>query len=276
MRFSLYALAFCLFVTPAAAQTYAWKADAPRETLERRIAPPDGFVRESAQPGSFAAWLRGLPLKPVGAPVLLFNGATKPRQDVHAAVIDIDTGTRDLQQCADAIMRLRAEWLYGNRRLGDIAFNYTSGARVDFARWSKGNRPSADGRNWSSGAKVDDSYASFKRYMTQVFAYAGTYSLERELKPVKPGTVPAIGDVFIKGGFPGHAVLVADTARNPATGETRFLLIQSFMPAQDMHILKRPGTTDALPWYTATADGSLQTPEWPFPPGSHKRWPAGN
>jgi hypothetical protein len=40
--------------------------------------------------------------------VLLYNGAPKFRQDVHAAVIDIDVGTRDLQQCADATMRLRA------------------------------------------------------------------------------------------------------------------------------------------------------------------------
>jgi hypothetical protein len=43
----------------------------------------------------FCDWLRGLPLKPAGAPVLLFNGAPKFRQDVHAAVIDIDVGTRD-------------------------------------------------------------------------------------------------------------------------------------------------------------------------------------
>ncbi len=274
---SLLALALVItaqhVATPATAQTYSWKVDAARETLESRFAPPAGFVREPAAAGSFGTWLRGLPLKPDGAPVLLFSGATKPRQDVHAAVIDIDTGTRDLQQCADAIMRLRAEWLYGSRRSNDIAFNYTSGARVDFARWSKGGRPSADGRTWSNGAKPDDSYASFKRYMIQVFAYAGTHSLERELKAVAPGSPPEIGDVFIRGGFPGHAVLVADVARHPPTGETRFLLIQSFMPAQDMHILKHPDNASGSPWYTPTADGSLQTPEWPFPAGSHKRWP---
>ncbi len=52
-------------------------------------------------------------MKPAGAPVLTYTGAPKWRQDVHVAVIDIDVGKRDLQQCADAIMRLRGEWLYG-------------------------------------------------------------------------------------------------------------------------------------------------------------------
>ena len=51
-------------------------------------------------------------MKPANAPVLIYTGAQKWRQDVHAAVIDIDVGRRDLQQCADAIMRLRAEWLF--------------------------------------------------------------------------------------------------------------------------------------------------------------------
>ena len=125
----------------------------------------------------------------------------------------------------------------------------------------------------STTGRPDDGYASFKRYMIQVFAYAGTASLEKELKPVKTGTGVEIGDVFIKGGFPGHAVLVADVVRSPATGETRFLLIQSFIPAQDMHVLKQPGAGTVSPWYSAPADGALQTPEWPFPPGSHRRWP---
>jgi hypothetical protein len=66
--------------------------------------------------------------------------------------------------------------------------------------------------------------------MHVVLAYAGTYSLEHELKPVPLGDIE-IGDVFVKGGFPGHAVLVADMVENSATGEKRFLLIQSYMPA---------------------------------------------
>ena len=72
--------------------------------------------------------------------------------------------------------------------------------------------------------------------MDVVFAWAGTYSLERELKPAALADIAA-GDVFIKGGFPGHAVLVADVVENRTTGEKRFLLLQSYMPAQDIHVL---------------------------------------
>lgn len=55
--------------------------------------------------GSFAEYLRNLPLKPHGTKVKYYNGEEKPN-DVYVAVIDIDVGTRDLQQCADAVIRL--------------------------------------------------------------------------------------------------------------------------------------------------------------------------
>jgi len=218
-----------------------------------RAAPP-GFVRVPAAPESWAGWLRRLPMKPAGAPVLTFTGTKKGRQDVHAAVIDIDVGNRDLQQCADAIMRLRAEWLYASGRQHEIAFNDTEGKRLSFS--TRGNH----------------GYPSFRTFMNYVFAYAGTYSLERELRRVELGTL-AIGDVFIKGGFPGHAVLVADMAENAETGEKRFLLVQSYMPAQDMHVLKNPAAADGSPWYPAAFDGELITPEWNFAPGALRRWP---
>lgn len=254
---------------------YAWRTGLPtRETLASRIAPPPGFERAAAGPASFAAWLRGLPLKAPGAPVLLHTGAPKFRQDVHVAVIDIDVGTRDLQQCADAAMRLRAEWLFAAGRTAEIAFNDTgAGKPIAFARWAGGERPRISGRSlsWSRSAGPDASYASFRRYMDVVFTWAGTYSLERELIP-KPVGELAAGDLFIKGGFPGHAVLVADVVENRATGEGRFLLVQSFMPAQEMHVLKNPRDADGSPWYPLSFGDQLVTPEWVFPRESLRRW----
>ncbi|MFN3868347.1 MAG: DUF4846 domain-containing protein [Hyphomicrobiaceae bacterium] len=242
------------------------------DTLARRFPPPAGFQRTAAEPRSFAAWLRGLPLKPQGSAVLLHTGSPKWRQDVHAAVIDIDTGPRDLQQCADAIMRLRAEWLWSIGAKNRIAFDYTGGGRVPFSRGARGERPSESGKSWSRGGKADDSYAAFRRYLTGVFTYAGTYSLERELRAVPDGETLQAGDVFIKGGFPGHAVIVADVVENPRTGEQRVLLMQSFMPAQDIHVLKNPAARDGSPWYAAPVSWPLATPEWTFPKGSLKRW----
>lgn len=235
---------------------YGWLSAAatPDATLAQRIQPPAGFQRTPAPVGSFAAWLRGLPMRPEGAPVLTHTGNLKWRQDVHAAVVDIDIGKRDLQQCADAIMRLRAEWLFSHRRDREIAFNDTKGKRMRFAN-----------------AKRRD-HAGLRKYMDLVFAYAGTYSLERELKPASPEAMQ-ISDVFIRGGFPGHAVLVADMVENTTTGEKRFLLLQSYMPAQDMHILKNPSATDGSPWYAADFGEELVTPEWKFPKTALKRWP---
>lgn len=242
--------------TAEARPTYGWASEKRAATpLATRIAPPAGFTRMAAEKGSFADWLRGLPMKPEGAPVLTHTGKLKWRQDVHTDVIDIDVGERDLQQCADAIMRLRAEWLYSARRDKDIAFNDTKGKRLIFV-----NR-----------AKRTD-YPGLRRYLNYVFAYAGTYSLERELKPVAIEEMQ-IGDVFIRGGFPGHAVLVADMAENRDTGEKRFLLLQSYMPAQDIHVLKNPAADDGSPWYSAAIGETLVTPEWTFPRSQLRRWP---
>jgi hypothetical protein len=259
----------------AAPGDYRWLGgNAPMVSLAERIAPPAGFVREAAPAGSWAAWLRGLPMRPPGAEVRLHTGALKANQAAHVAVVDIDVGRRDLQQCADAVMRLRAEWLYAAGRFGDIGFNYTNGVRVPYARWMRGERPKPQGARvlWSRSGRADGRYASFRSYMDQIFSYAGTASLERELKTVPVEDI-RIGDVFIKGGFPGHAVLVADVAVHPQTRERRFLLLQSFMPAQDMHILKNPNAGDGGAWYRTDFGADLVTPEWTFRRTALRRWP---
>ena len=236
------------------------------------LRPPAGFVRVAAGPGTWSDWLRSLPLKPQGTPIRLYTGALKPHQDSHAAVIDIDIGNRDLQQCADAVIRLRAEWLWSQRRLGDIAFTYTGGGRVAYARWAQGERPTPDGRVWKPVGAADASYAAFRKYLEHVMSYAGTASLEKELKPVRVEEL-SIGDVFIKGGFPGHAVLVIDLVHHPVTGENRVLLAQSHMPAQDIHILKNPESPDGSPWYSTGFRELLVTPDWTFQRTALRRWP---
>lgn len=234
---------------------YSWpSAKSGSGTLAARIAPPAGFERVPMPAGSWGDWLRGLPMKPTGSAVSTYTGAPKWRQDVHEAVVEIDIGKRDLQQCADAVMRLRAEWLFASGRARDIAFNDTDGKRRSFAKQS------------------NQDYSAFRKFMDLVFAYAGTWSLERELKPTKVDDMQ-IGDVFIKGGFPGHAVLVTDLVHNPATGEKRFLLTQSYMPAQDIHVLKNPNSKDGSPWYATDFGEQLETPEWNFPRKALKRWP---
>jgi hypothetical protein len=234
--------------------------------LRERIVPPSGYRPAPTAPGSFGQWLAELPLKPGVPPVQLYDGRPKSRQDVHAAVIDIDVGRRDLQQCADALIRLRTEYLYSVGRLSDIHFNFTSGHRADFTKWAEGYRPLVLGNRvtWQKTARSDESYDSLRAYLDKVFQYAGTLSLSKELAPVADLSEMQIGDMFIRGGTPGHAVIVVSMAVNDETGEKLFLLAQSYMPAQDIHVLRNPVDSSRSPWYRTDFGDTLVTPEYRF------------
>ncbi len=236
--------------------------------LVNRIALPVGYERLPVPSNSFAEWLRHLPLKEGNPPVYLFNGQQKGNQQAQFAVINMDVGKQDLQQCADAVMRLRAEYLLATEQHSAIHFNFTNGDKCDYQEWKKGVRPVINGNkvSWLQKAQPDASYTNFKKYMTKVFQFAGTQSLSKELKPVRNLTDIEAGDVFIRGGFPGHAVMVMDVAVHRETGKKVFMLAQSYMPAQEMHILKNPNVApnESTPWYSTDFEGSLATPEWVF------------
>lgn len=246
------------------------------EPVELRIPPPPGAERLPLPPDSFGSWLRRLPLKRGNPPVMLFDGRPKANQQAHAAVLDLDVGPRDLQQCADAAIRLRAEYLFSLGRPDAIHFDFTSGDRADFSRWSRGDRPVVQGSRvrWvSRAARADASYASFRRYLDVVFTYAGSYSLGRELRSVASTRQMQPGDVLVEGGFPGHVVTVLDMAEERGTGRRYFLLAQGYMPAQEIHLLRNPGDPGLSPWYRLDDFVErLVTPEWTFRPEHLKRW----
>ncbi len=256
-------------------QDYSWlERYDTTQTIQHRIAPPDGYARLEVDTSGFGYWLRGLPLKEAGTAVRLFDGREKHRQDVHTAVIDIDVGTRDLQQCADAVIRLRAEFLFARGKYDRISFNFTSGDMASFRNWIRGFRPLVNGNQvtWRKTAPVDSSYRCFRSYLETIFMYAGSYSLDKQLRMVDNPKDIAIGDVFIEGGFPGHAVIVVDVAVNSATGEKVFLLAQSYMPAQVVHVLIYPSDSTLGPWYDCNFGDILVTPEWTFKKHQLKRF----
>ena len=233
-------------------------------TILERFNPPEGYERISYEEDSFAYFLQNLPLKEYGEKVYYFDGREKSR-DVHISVIDIDTGDRDLQQCADAIMRLRGEYLYHMKQYEKIHFDFTNGFKAEYAKWLEGYRISVEGTEvkWFSGADYDNSYETFLKYMDMIFAYAGTLSLSKELDEVGSLEQLKPGDIFIQGGSPGHAVIVVDVAVNADTNDKVFLLAQSYMPAQDMHILQNLTDESLNPWYSINFN-KLITPEWTF------------
>lgn len=226
---------------------------------------PAGYVRLPQAENSYGSWLRNRPLKKDNT-VYLYNRKPKNNQDAQYAVLDIDVGNKDLQQCADAAIRLRADYLYARRQYDAIAFLFTNGFNCDYRHYASGYRLQVTNRGctWIKKSGEDFSYATFRQYLDLVYSYAGTQSLQQQLRPV-PFTGIRPGHVLLQSRQPyGHAVTVMDMAYQPGTGDTIFLLAQSYMPAQDIHILKNPAHKNLSPWYSVRFSGNLETPEWTF------------
>ncbi len=217
-------------------------------TIQTRFKPPVGFKRNTVSQNSFAGYLRNLPLKPAGSKVKYYDGTTKDNL-VYTAVVNMDIGNRNLQQCADAVIRLRGEYFFSQKVYDKIEFNFTNGFAAKYSEWIKGNRINVNGNkvSWQKTAKPSNTYQDFRNFMNIVFSYAGTLSLAKSLKSKDIKDISE-GDVFIRGGSPGHAVIVVDVARNKA-GERVFLLAQSYMPAQETQILKNFNDDELSPWY---------------------------
>lgn len=241
-------------------------------TIKDRYLPIEGYIRTEYAKGSFAEFLRNQKLKPYGEKVLYYDGREKSSNGVYDSVFDVDIGNRDLHQCADAIMLLRAEYLYSLEQYDKISFNFVSGFKAGYYMWMDGYRIDVQGNHveYYKAAEPSNSYEVFRKYMDMVFAYSGTLSLEKELVSISIDNIN-IGDVFIVGGSPGHAVIVVDMAVN-SSGDKTFLLAQSYMPAQQTQILINPMDEDISPWYSLKGKEKLETPQWTFELNTLKGW----
>lgn len=224
--------------------------------LAARIPAPQGYKRVDVTEGSFAHFLRNLPLKPAGSDLHYHTGQVKERK-YAGAVVNMDFGKSANEQCADAIIFLRASYLWKTRQYAKISFCFTNGFKAEYAKWAQGYRI-RNNNAWVKTQKADYGYQSFRKYLHLVFQYAGTASLSQELKPIGRcwATDIQAGDVIIKGGFPGHAEMVVDVAENDK-GERIVLLAQSFMPAQEIEVFPQ--------WFSPSSNGTrLVTPAWTF------------
>jgi len=225
----------------------------PKQIAE--IALPNGFQRIKTVPNTFEYWLQHYPLLKDNT-VYLYDGNSKSNQQLHEAVLDISIGNKNLQQCADAVVRLKAEYYFSKKEYSKIVFN--AGKTVfDFNAF-------ASKRNCFS-------HECLLEFLENVFNNYGTYNLEEQLHTVANYSSLTIGNVFIKGGAPGHAMLVVDVAVNATTGEKIFLLAQSFMPAQSVHVVKNLKDNWLSPWYSCNSE-SVKTPGWTFTQAQLKKW----
>jgi len=214
-------------------------------TVKTRFNIPQGFTRVDSEDGSFGSYLQNLPLRPNGTPALHFDGTSKLNTSAYCAVVDLPFNGNSNYQCADAVMRLRAEYLFSQKRYNEIEFLYVSGKKSNYTTYLGGKTPTKENL-WS--------------YMCGVFCYANTYSLNKQLTSKSTDDLQ-IGDVFVIGGFPGHAVIVVDKCVNKK-GEVKFMLAQSYMPAQDIQILV--GDNGESPWYDLNFGEYLYSAEYTF------------
>jgi hypothetical protein len=228
-------------VKPASVNTYKQIKSIPL---------PAGFERVKTDSTSFSHYLRNINLKEQTT-VYLYNGEPKRNQTAQYALLNISVGNADLQQCADAVMRLRAEYFFEQKQFNQIIFYDNNNTAYDFA--------------------APYTREHFDKYLNRVFGMCGSASLAKQLKPVNNFAAIEPGDVLIRGGFPGHAVIVMDVAIN-AAGKKIYLLAQSYMPAQDIHVLKNPTNEDLSPWYEVNDDTVIQTPEYTFLQNELMRW----
>lgn len=241
------------------------------KTLEERIIVPEGYERTQCEKGSLGDFLRSYEMKEDASPVLLYNGKAKRNQTAHQAVFLLPIEEEDLQQCADSVMRVYAEYYWETKQYDKIAFHFVNGFLAEYGKWREGYRIQIEGNDvrWIKSAGYDASYECFQKYLRIVFSYAGTLSMENESHQIGLSDIQ-VGDVFLKGGSPGHVVLAVDMCENQK-GEKAFLLAQGYMPAQEFHLLKNPSHEEDPWYYEKEINYPLKTPEYTFEEGSLRR-----
>ncbi|MDD2717107.1 MAG: DUF4846 domain-containing protein [Candidatus Wallbacteria bacterium] len=262
-------MAFCL-----QAENYPWLPKYDRnQSIGKRFSVPFPYQRVKMKTGSFGDWIRNLPLKPENARIRLYTGKLLDKQDLHAAVLDLDLPAGNYLRGPSIAPRLLSEYLFSIGRYWEIEFYYTEDRRIDFNLWRTGARPVlyGDHLRWNDTEKEDSSYDNFRRYLDYCLRSLSDGSLEFRFAKSPKLRDLQIGDIFLSGGYSGHAVMVVDMAKNTSTGEKIFLLAQGFTPTQEFHILKNTRDHILDPWYSLKDGEKLLTPECVFEAGDLMR-----
>lgn len=219
-------------------------------TIKSRVNTPKGYKRVKYNTGSFEDYLRNYKLKPFNSKIINYDGSEYYWQIGHIGILDVPVPKNGLQQCADALIRIRSEYLWDNNRKGEIGFNFTSGHYCSWLEYAEGYRPRINGNKvtFSKTAKSNHTKNNFYKYLNLIYTYSGTLSLYNELPQITAIEKLKVGDMLIRGGTPGHIVMIADEAVNEK-GEKLFLLFQGNTPAQSVHLVKNLEDTELSPWY---------------------------
>jgi hypothetical protein len=179
--------------------------------------PSNNYHRIKTEPNSFGKWLRELPLNTTGSAVYNYRGGVfKDRADTSVAfVVDLDINGRRFEQCMDILVRLYAEYLWAERQIEILRLPLPGGYWLKWRDWKKGFRPVFKGIDvkMALSAKPDTSIETYKTYLNTVYSESHTQQFYHAYQSVGRTNVQ-IGDVIIKKGTKGHAIMIVDLARN--------------------------------------------------------------
>lgn len=235
--------------------------------IKSRIPAPPGYSWAEEESNSFGSFLQNIELKPHSSQILDHNGFPISNQNEHVAIINYDVGNRDLQQCADAVIRIRAEYLYERAMYPEIGFHFTSGHLFTWNQYKNGYRAVVNGNDvlFQQTQSANDSYQNFRKYLNAIYTYAGTISLNKETHKVTNDADIKAGDIIVTPGSPGHALIIVGKAIN-GDNKSVYLLAQGYTPAQSIHIITNNGE-DINPWYELKINtSSTHTARYTFTP----------
>ncbi|WP_108868141.1 DUF4846 domain-containing protein [Aquimarina aquimarini] len=238
--------------------------DTEKDSISTRVIVPDGYKRVSYPKGSFQEYLRHYQLKTYGSKIINYDNTEYFAQNWHEAILEIPVPSNGLQQCADALMRMRSEYLWKKNKKSKIGFNFTSGHYCSWNKYAEGYRPKIKGNKvtFHKTATVNHSKANFYKYLNLIYTYAGTLSMYNELPKVAVKNVQ-IGDMLVKPGSPGHIEIVIDEIIDQK-GNKMYLLAQGNTPAQNVCLLKNFENTAISPWYQFVENEAVYTPSYSF------------
>jgi hypothetical protein len=243
-------------------------------TLQSRFAEPQGYARVAAEPGSFAHWLRTLPLAAPDTAVLDSSGKTTLASTAGfaAAVVAIDMHA---EESADALLRLNAEWHFSRGDAQRISYLSNTGRPLPFSRWLGGERIVMKKQGWDwalkSAASTSQSYPDLRSFLDAAFQWVDPRALAIQGKVLGWDDVVA-GDYFVHAGKEPTLVTVLDVAKGPKA-EPALLLGHVAAPHQNMYVLR--GSAQSA-WFLPRATRDVLAPGLkPFVWKEHHRLPTG-
>ncbi|MCD9584888.1 DUF4846 domain-containing protein [Tenacibaculum maritimum] len=234
-------------------------------TIKNRVKPPYGYKRVSYEAGTFESFIQNYTLKEYGSSIINYDKTKYFYQIGHIGILTLSVPENGLQQCADALIRLRAEYLWKTNQKEKIGFEFTSGHYCSWKKYAAGYRPKIEGNKvtFYKIAKANYTKTAFYKYLNLIYMYSGTLSLYNELPKVVREEDLQLGDMLVKPGTPGHILMLVDEVINKK-GEKLFVLAQGNIPAQSVHLLKNFNNASLTPWYSLKKNALIQVPGYSF------------